>query len=510
MSENSVNNARIAKNTMLLYFRMILLMLISLYTSRKILEELGVEDYGIYNIVSGFIVMLSFINGAISSSTSRYITFALGRNDDVWLKKVFSTCLQSHVVISVLILIIGETVGLWIVKNVLVIPSATLNAALWVYQCSIISTVIMVWSVPFNACIIAHERMSAFAYISVFESIAKLLIVFALGLVESDRLILYAVLLLLVQVSISGIYVYYGFKNFQETKSKLLFEKGLFKETMSYAGWSLWGGLAAALFTQGVNFVLNIFFGPVVNAARGLAVTVQSSVQQFSSNFQTALNPQITKAYASNLLNEMHVLIIRSSKFTFFLIFCLSLPIILETKFVLDVWLKEIPEYTVSFVRIMLVICIIDAMANPFMTAIAATGRVKKYHCLIGGILLTIVPIAYISLYVGGAPISVFYVQLIIFIVAFVVRLIFVATMIGLSISRYLREAIVPCLIIVLFSVIPMYLLQEILPENFITSLMIMCISFVLVLILSYCIGLTKGERFFIINKFSHLIGRIN
>lgn len=316
----AVNN-RIAKNTLMLYMRMILLMAISLYTSRVILEELGVVDYGVYNVVSGFIVLLAFINSGLSSSTSRYITYALGKGNQETLKRVFALCLESHIVISIVILIIGETLGLWIVSNVLEIPADKEIAAFWVYQCAIITTIIIVWCVPYNANIIAHENMSLYAYISIFEAISKLAIVFCLPLFHANKLIAYALMIVGVQFLIMLTYVAYNFRNYKESKPYIFFEKKMFKEIMSFAGWNLWGGLSVAMFTQGVNMLLNVFFGPVVNTARGLAVTVQNTVQQFSTNFQTAINPQIIKTYANQEYEQMYGLVCRAqSLHSFFLV----------------------------------------------------------------------------------------------------------------------------------------------------------------------------------------------
>lgn len=488
---------------------MILLMLISLYTSRVILKALGVEDYGIYNVVGGFISLMSFLNGAISSSTSRYITFALGKNDKEGLKKVFSTCLLTHLIIGGLVLTLGETVGLWFVLNKLLIPMERMSAALWVYHCSIISTVVMIWSVPYNACIIAHEKMSAFAYISIFEAIAKLVIVFILMFGFVDKLILYAVLLLGIQILIRMLYTWYCHKHFEESKAKISFDKQLFTEILSFAGWNLWGNLAAALFTQGVNIVLNMFFGPVVNAARGIAVTVQSAVQQFAVNFQTALNPQITKTYAAGEREAMYTLICRSSKFTFILLFLISLPILTETKFILGLWLGEAPEYTVNFVRLMLCICIVDSMANPFMTAAAATGKVKVYQSVIGSILLLIVPFAYIALRMGGAAESVFFVHLAIISLAFIIRLFIIRLLIGISIYNYILKVIIPSLVIGFVSVCLIFLIQSVCPTSTAVSLNLILTSVFIVGLLSYCIGLTSGERTFILSKVNSVFAKI-
>ena len=503
-----VNNQRIAKNTLLLYFRMIFLMLISLFTSRVVLQALGVEDYGIYNVVGGFITLLSFINGAISSSTSRYITFALGKNDNAGLVKVFSTCKLTHLVIACIVLLFGETAGLWFVLNKLQISDGRMTAALWVYHCSIVSTVVMILSVPYNACIIAHEKMSAFAYISIFEAIAKLAIVYILMVGLADKLILYAVLILCVQIIIRVIYSWYCYRHFEESKAKIAFDKQLFKEIISFAGWNLWGNLAAALFTQGVNIVLNIFFGPVVNAARGIAVTMQSAVQQFAVNFQTALNPQITKTYASGEINAMHTLICRSSKFTFILLFCLSLPLMVETRFVLNLWLGQIPDYTVSFIRLILCICIIDAMANPFMTAAAATGKGKRYQLTIGSILLLIVPFSYLALRLGGPPESVFIVHLTIIIITFVIRIVIIRSMIKFSISYYLSKVIIPVALIGIISISFTFFIYTALPQTTTASLFGIIMIMLIVVMLSYYIGLTQIEKHFFLAKVSSFLSR--
>ena len=402
MQDTSSNNKRIAKNTVFLYLRTMLTMIVSLYTSRVILQILGVEDYGIYNVVGGFVTLMSFLSGAISSSTSRYITFALGKGDEKYLKDVFSTSLLAHLVIACIIVFIGETLGLWFVLNKLIIPEERMTAALVAYQIGLLSTVIYMWSIPYNACIIAHEKMSAFAYISIYEAVTKLLIVFLLVYIPIDKLISYSILLFAVQLSVRFIYSWYCRKNFVESKARFLWNKNLFKEMLKFAGWNLWGSTSYALFTQGVNILLNMFFGPVVNAARGIAIQVQSAVSLFATNFQAAVNPQITKSYANSELDVMHVLICRSSKYSFFLLFCLSLPIIIENNFILVLWLKEVPNYTPIFLQLMLWVCIIDAMSNPLMTAAAATGRVKVYQSIIGTILLMIVPISYIALSWGG------------------------------------------------------------------------------------------------------------
>lgn len=510
MSDTSVNNnARIAKNTIFLYFRMILLMAVTLYTSRIVLATLGIEDYGVYNVVGGFIGMLSFLNGAMSGCTQRFITVALGKGDETELKKVFSTCIITHAMIALLILILAETIGLWFVLNKLVIPADRMTAAMVVYQCSIATSIALVMSFPYNADIIAHEQMSAFAYISIYEAFANLGIVYLLSIGNIDKLALYAMLLLAVKISVILVYRLYCKRHFKETAFSILFDKPLFKEMLSFTGWNLWGGLAGTLMGQGINILLNIFFGPAINAARGIAVQVQSAVHMFATNFQMALNPQLMKSYAAREMQRMHLLLFRSVKFTFMLLLCLILPICLEIDNILGLWLKEVPEYANVFIIIMLGIVMIDSISNPFMTASAATGKVKVYQSVVGAVMLSIVPVAYITLRLGGEPYTVFIVHLIIGSCAFVARLLIVRNLINLSVREYLIKALLPCVWITIPAVGFSLVLKVFLPEGLIWAAVIAALSAIAVLILSYVIGLTKTERAFVDGKIENIFKKI-
>lgn len=501
MTDIIANNKRIAKNTLLLYCRMFFMMLVSLYTSRVVLSTLGVEDYGIYNVVGGVVSMFGFLNAAMATSTQRYLTFELGREDWLCLHKVFCTSIIIHALISLLIVFLAETVGLWFFYHKMMIPEARMEAAMWVYQFSVLATVVMIMSVPYNAAIIAHEQMSAFAYISVIEVVLKLLIVYLLQIGSIDKLILYALLILVVQLGIRMVYGIYCNRHFQETKFRWIWDKVLFREMVSFAGWNLWGNCAAVASTQGVNVLLNIFFGPVVNAARGIAGQVRGTISQFFTNFQVALNPQITKSYAVHDYNYMHSLIFRSSKFTFYLILLLSLPIMLETGTILQLWLGTVPEYTVDFIRLLLCVTTVDSVANPLMVAASATGRVKLYQGIVGGILLSILPLSYIVLKLGGNPASVFVVHLCVCIVAFIVRLYIIRPMIRLSLADYGRHVIVPCLLVTLISLIVPCVVKEFLPEGIPSFLIICLISLVSVVLTAYRLGLSTSERDFIQSK---------
>ena len=501
MTDVAANNRRIAKNTLMLYLRMLLIMAVSFYTSRVVLQTLGVVDYGIYNVVGGIVAMFGFLNSAMSSSTQRYLTFEFGRGDTERLKKVFVTSVNIHIMISVIVFVLAETIGLWLLYNKMTIPVERFNAAFWVYQCSILSTMVMFISVPYNATIIAHEKMSAFAYISILEVVLKLLIVYLLLIGDIDKLILYAVLMLTVQVIIRFIYNIYCKRHFEETKYSFLFDRPLFKEMLSFSGWNLWGNMAAVAFTQGLNILLNMFFGPVVNAARGVAVQVQQAVTQFSMNFQTAINPQITKSYAIEDYEYMHSLIFRSSRFTFFLLLCICLPVFMEAEALLGIWLKEVPEYSAVFLRIILCATIVDALANPLMISAQATAHIKIYQSVVGGILLTILPIAYVVLKLGGNPQSVFIVHLLICTIAFIVRLFIIRPMIRLSLTKYIKEVIVRCAVVGICAGAVSFAVNILLDSSLFSSIMECCISVLSVAVFSFMIGMTKNERDFIINK---------
>lgn len=501
MTDSVQNNKRIAKNTLLLYVRMLFMMAVSLYTSRVVLNTLGVEDYGIYNVVGGVVAMFGFINASMSSATQRFITFALGKDDQENLQKVFSTSLQIHFLIALIIVLLGETLGLWFLNAKMQIPDNRMDAAFWVYQCSILSTVVMILSVPYNATIIAHEKMSAFAYISIIEVVLKLAIVYILWIGSFDKLILYAGLVLAVQVLIRFCYSIYCNKNFEETKYRHIWDKFLFKEMTGFAGWSLFGNLSSVFFGQGLNILLNLFFGPVVNAARAVSVQVQSAIQQFVSNFQMALNPQITKTYAQGDLDAMHHLMFRSARFSFFLLFFLVLPVFFETDFILKLWLKTVPDHTVIFLRIMICTSLLYTLANPLIIANQATGKVKKYQIVCGGILLMILPISYIALKLGFPAYSVFIVHFIMEIIAQLARMFMLRPLISIQIREYIKFIYVPVILVAFLSIlIPFSIYVNM--EATILRFFVVCQACVLsVSLVVYIIGFSRNERIFVNSK---------
>lgn len=502
MSNNILaNNKRIAQNTLLLYFRMLFMMIVSLYTSRIILSILGIEDFGIYSVVGGVVGIFSFLNGSMATATQRYLTFEIGTGNIEKLKKTFSLCITIHAIIALIIVILAETVGLWLLTTQMTIPAERMDAAMWVYQLSVFTCVILMISVPYNADIIAHEKMGAFAYISIFEVTAKLLIVYLLNCIDYDKLKIYAILMFCIQVIIRSIYGAYCKRHFIETQYKFVWDSVLMKEMLGFAGWNMFGIIAGIGITQGVNIILNIFFGPIVNAARGIAVQVQNAITGFSSNFQLALSPQITKSYANHEMEQMHRLVFASSKYSFLLLYFLSLPLLIETDQVLLWWLKEVPTHTSNFIRIMLCISMINVMADAFIVSSQATGKVRMYQILVGGTLLFIVPTSYITLKLGFPPESVFFTHLLYAILAQVVRMYLVHNLIRFSIRNYIKDVIIRIVGVVILSfTLPLfcYLSMEVSLTRFLTVGVTAVIS---VLISIYFIGLEQNERNFIKNQ---------
>ena len=376
---SSSNNKRVAKNTLFLYFRMILIMLVTLYTSRVVLAELGIKDYGIYNVVGGVVAMFSFLNNCMSSATQRFMTFELGRGDMARLKKVFAASLNIHITIGVIIVLLAETIGLWFVNHKLVIAPDRMTAANWVYQFSILTFCVNIIQVPYNAVLIAHEKMSVYAYISILEAFLKLGIVYLLVIVPADKLITYGILVFAVQLIIRGIYQVYCRRHYVESKFRLFWDKGLYKQMSGFAGWNLFGSVAWLLRDQGLNIVLNLFFGTAINAARGVASQVSSAVMGFISNFQVALNPQITKNYATGNIPEMEKLSYLGIKFSFLLLFTMAFPLCLNIDYVLHLWLVEVPDYTALFIILIMVESLAGNMFGvQLMTSLSATGKMLQ------------------------------------------------------------------------------------------------------------------------------------
>lgn len=508
--ENFVNNKRIAKNTLLLYFRMILIMLVSLYTSRVVLNVLGVEDFGTYNVVGGVVTMFGFLNGAMASATQRFLSFELGRNDLVQLRKTFNAAQFVHIGIALLVFVLAETIGLWFLNNYLNIPAGRMEAARWIYHFSVLSFMITIIQVPYNAVIIARERMNVYAYVSILEVVLKLLVVFALTWISFDKLKLYGVLLFVVALIVALIYRIYTLSQFDETRFELVKDKALYKALISYSGWNLFGGVAAISKSQGVSVLLNMFFGTVVNAAQGIAVQISSAINMFVSNFQLASNPQIIKTYASGDIAYMNNLVIRTSKFSFYLLFILTLPIVLEIEFILKLWLNIVPEYTAIFSILILVNALIDTISGPLMTALQATGKIKLYQFLVGTLLMLILPVTYLLYKLGYPPMSTFFVSISVSVIALALRLMLTKKQIPeFSIYHFLKETILRNTPVVVLSLVVPLLLLFTFPSNGFRLVYVVLAALISSTSAVYLLGLSKNEKLFVIAMAQNFSNRL-
>lgn len=485
---------------------MFVTMCISLYTSRLVLSVLGVEDYGIYNIVGGIIILFSFINSAMTSSTQRFITYELAGGQIESVRKIFGISLIIHILIAILIIILGETIGLWFLNNKLVIPVNRLVAANWIFQFSILSCSLSILSVPYIATIIAYEKMTVYAVVSVIDVIFKLLIVILVSLYYGDKLILYSILLSLILIIDLLIYIKYTWTHFVAVRTFGCCEKEKFATMISFAGWSLWGNVAYVTYTQGVNVLLNLFFGPVVNATRGVAVQVESVARNFSQSFQTALNPSITKSYAEGNYEDVSKLVFLSSKFSFFLLFFISLPIFIEAQQILELWLIEVPIYSVIFVRLVLINVIIDAMMNPFMTAINATGNIRLYHTVIGGVMLSILPLSYFFLECNYPAYIVYVITISVGVLASFIRIYFFKRLLRVSIVGFVKNSCVRVFLVASISFpIPFMFFQYSTLDSLARGLFVFILSFLVIGFSVYSVGLNSQERFYMkrmMNKF--------
>ena len=389
------NRKRVIKNTLLLYIRMFLMVAIGLFTSRVVLSTLGVSDYGIYNVVGGIVTMLSFLNTGMVASSQRFLSYELGRSDLKRLKQVFCTSFTIHIVIALIIGLFAETIGLWFVNTHLNIDSDRMFAANCVYQASILTFMLSVISVPYNSGIVAHERMSAFAYVSILESLLKLLIVYLLWASPWDKLIVYGALVVAVSALICWIYAFYCRKNFEECSYTFSFDKQLFKEMSSFAGWSVIGNMGYSMRDQMSNIILNLFYGTTLNAARGIAMQVSGVINTFSNNFTMAINPQITKQYASGNLQESQQLVYAAARYSFYLLMLISVPVMLNVDYIMKLWLDIVPEYTGIFVKLTLLSALLYTVTQSVTVALQATGRIKAFQIGICLLMLSEIPMAY-------------------------------------------------------------------------------------------------------------------
>lgn len=509
-TQTSDNNKRIAKNTLLLYVRMLFTMAVSLFTSRVILNTLGIEDYGINNVVGGIVTMFAMLSGSLSSSISRFITFELGKGNLQRLKAVFSTGVNIQLGMSLLVVVVAETVGIWFLNTKMNIPTERLDAANWVFQCAMLTFVFNLLSVPYNAAIIAHEKMSAFAYISVVEVSLKLIIVYVLAISPFDRLKTYAVLLLCVGAIIRFIYGNYCKRHFEECTYHFILDKPILKEMAGFAGWNFLGNGAYMLNTQGVNILMNLYFGVSVNAARGVATQVDAALKQFVNNFTTAVNPQITKSYAQGDLEYMHKLVCRSAKFSAFLMMFFAVPIILETNTILTIWLKTVPDYAVIFLRWIIMSSFMDTvLANSLVTSMFATGEIKRYQIIVTAIGCLVFPLSWIAFKMGLEPQVGYILYFIIYTILLFVRLYLLRDMIKLPTMMYIREVLYKLLPVMAIGFATPGILVLTMDAGWIRLILVCLFSALVTSVTEYFFGLSKNEKCFVGGKVKLIIDKI-
>lgn len=504
----TIQTSTIFRNTLFLYFRMFITIAVGLYTSRIVLDLLGVSDFGIYNVVGGIVTMLSFLNVGMNQASARFISFALGNNDEENLKIVFGTCIVTHLTISLIVLILAESVGVWFLNTRLNIPPDRLVAANWVFQFSILTFMFSINAVPYSSCIISHEHMNVYAYTSILDVILKLCIVLTLYYIKCDKLILYAAFYTIITVFDTGIYFIYARCHFKETTSKIRYSWFCYKEMFSFACWGMVGNMGFSCKDQGSNIILNLFFGTLINGARGVASQVNSIINSFASNFTMALNPQIIKLYANGNKAESKRLVMSGARLAFYLMSFIMIPFIINADYILGLWLVEVPEYTTVFVIIILLASLLYSLSHTLSTAIAATGHFKWFQLFLALILLSELPIAYLILKNGGAPYQALLPYPVTCFVSLILRIVVLHHYEpSYSCFEYIGGVVLRCLFVFIISFSLSYYVRSILPSDSFISLVISTIVSLMVIgFFAFLLGITTDERQFVIRKIGELL----
>ena len=489
------NNKRIAKNTLLLYFRMLITMCIGIYTSRIVLQNLGIVDFGVYNVVSGMVTMFTFLNTTLATSTQRFITFSLGKSSVNERMRTFSTAFWIHLYISIIIMLIVLIMGLWFMEGHLNIPSERMPAAYWVFGCSLVIIVMSITQVPYTASIIAHEDMKVYAYMSIYDALSKLIVALGITIISYDKLIIYSILIMLTRLISLGLYRYYCLKHYQECSPIKKINKLLLKSMLSFSGWNVFGCMAFMLNDQGFNILINVIFGPIINTARGIANQLNSYILQLVNNFLTASNPQIVKYYAADDNGNMIKLINNSAKYAGILMAVMLLPLYFEIDYILKIWLGETPKETVLFTRIILVQSLIQAMSRPIVMGIHATGNMKLSSILSSSILLLILPISWILLKIGiGLPI-VLSINLMPWVCETMILAFLLYKYVNFSIIQYIKEVYGVVLIIMITVAVPLYCINISLNESLLRLLSSCICSVTVSFIIIYRFVLNKEMK---------------
>lgn len=488
----SATNKRIAKNTIALYARMVFAMFVSLYTSRVVLQTLGVEDFGTNGVVGSIVVLFAFVNNTLVGSIQRFLNFEIGKNNSEGVTKVFSNSFHVQVIFAVIIILLGETIGLYYLNNIMKIPEGRLYAANWVYQFAVLTTVLRIIRSPFTASMVANERMTVFAIVGVVDVCLKLLIVYMLLISPFDRLITYAALGASVSLGMTLFYIYYNYSRFIDCRIHHGIDKLLLKQMLSFSGWSIFGSASLLATFQGVDLIINFFHGVAVNAALTIANQVYGAAYSLTSNFQTAFNPQITKTYAKGNMNDLFELVCRTTRYSFFLVIICVIPLFFECGELLSFWLGNVPNYAKEFCNFMVMICVVDALSGPLWMSVYATGKIKKYQIFISIILFLNFPVTAICMYIGLSPVWALIVRLIVTIGGYSYRLFFMSTQLKMPLKNYLTSVVKPC-----FNV---FVLAVILASGLHYTVHIHTVPMTIFLVLLTCmvvvaIGLKRSER---------------
>lgn len=485
----------------MLYFRMFLTMIVGLYTSRVVLQTLGVEDYGIYGVVGGIVSMMGFLNASMSGATSRFLTFELGRGDKVGIEKTFSNALIVHIIIAVIVFIVAETIGLWFLCNKLVIPEERMTAAHWVYQLSILSSMLTITQVPYNSSIIAHEKMNVYAYVEILNVTLKLIIVYFLLIGNYDKLIFYAILMFVVSVITMMVYRVYCLRKFEECRFHWIWDKEYLKPLISFSGWDLYGNFCYSIRQQGAGFVLNAFYGVSINAASGIATTVQGVLLNFSNNIVMAVKPPIIKSYARKDYGKMNNLIMLGTKVSFLLSLLIIAPILFKIDRILELWLGIVPPEALFMSKALLVLNLVTSVNLIAIIAVHASGKMKLAGALNGTLLLCCIPIMYILLRCNFGYKSCYVLFVIVGVLYFVLLLYVISKqVIQFEIKKYLRQAILPIAITSIVSLIIIEYFSALFTDNLFGLLVYTICSIVCVIIISYMIMLNKKEKVLVNN----------
>lgn len=489
------DNKRIAKNTIMLYFRMILNLIVSIYTGRVVLQVLGVDDFGIYNIVGGVVVLFSFINNFLNTACQRFISVSIVESSKSEPVKVFHTALFLHFIIAVLFVLAAETLGLWFVSNKLVLPDNRLSAAIWLYHICVLNTCLTILRVPYNAAIIAEEKMDFYAYTSIGETLLRLLIVYCLSIIAYDKLLVYGLLQLLILIIMLVWYIIYAKRRFSYCSFSMRYDIHYLKQMLSFSGWNLFGSLADIAYKQGSNIILNIFYGVGLNAAMGLATTVRSTIFNFVSNFQVASNPQIIKQYSSASYVSYCELVYRVSKFSYILMLFIALPAFLNMNFILSVWLDTVPPYTALFVQFGLLYCLIDCLHGPLWTTMISTGRIRNYQVFTSVLLFLNLPLSYVALSFGYSPISILVIQIFISLVTLLIRIAFSSKYAQLNCIDYINKVLLPIICLTVFAVPFPFYISSFYEDSFYKLVFSGLLSVSCVFFATYFVALSSEER---------------